>query len=83
MPQVNIHDAKTHLSRLVKEAAKGKEIVIAIAGKPAARLVALEAAPAMKRKPGRLKGRIRVGADFDAPLSDELLEQFSKGPVFP
>ena len=44
MSQVNIHEAKTHLSRLVKEAAKGKEIVIAIAGKPAARLVPLEAA---------------------------------------
>ena len=44
MSQVNIHEAKTHLSRLVKEAAKGKETVIAIAGKPAARLVPLEAA---------------------------------------
>ena len=58
MPQVNIHEAKTHLSRLVKEAAKGKEIVIAIAGKPAARLVPLEAAPAKKRKPVRT-GTIR------------------------
>jgi len=83
MSQVNIHEAKTHLSRLVKEAAKGKEIIIAIAGKPAARLVPLEAAPTKKRKPGRLKGKIRIAGDFDAPLPDELLEQFNKGAIFP
>ena len=83
MAQVNIHEAKTHLSRLVKEAAKGKEIVIAIAGKPAARLVPLESAPAKTRKPGRLKGKIRITGDFDAPLPDELLKQFNKGPIFP
>ena len=83
MSQVNIHEAKTHLSRLVKEAAKGKEIVIAIAGKPAARLVSLKTAPAKKRKPGRLKGKIRIADDFDAPLPDELLKQFNKGPIFP
>ena len=83
MSQVNIHEAKTHLSRLVKEAAKGKKIVIAIAGKPAARLVPLEAAPGKKRKPGRLKGKIHIAGDFDAPLPDELLKQFNKGPLFP
>ena len=83
MSQVNIHEAKTHLSRLVKEAANGKEIVIAISGKPVARLVPLEAAPAKKRKPGRLKGKIRITGDFDAPLPEALLEQFNKGPIFP
>lgn len=83
MSQVNIHEAKTHLSRLVKEAGKGKEIIIAIAGKPAARLVPLEAAPGKKRKPGRLKGKIHIAGDFDAPLPDELLKQFNKGPIFP
>jgi len=83
MSQVNIHQAKTHLSRLVKEAANGKEIVIAIAGKPAARLVAIESAPAKRRKPGRLKGKIRISDDFDAPLPDELLQQFNKGTMFP
>ena len=83
MSQVNIHEAKTHLSRLVKEAAKGKEIVIAIAGKPAARPVPLEAAPGKKRKPGRLKGKIHIAGDFDAPLPDELLKQFNNGPIFP
>jgi len=83
MSQVNIHEAKTHLSRLVKEAAKGREIVIAIAGKPTARLVPLEAVPTKRRKPGRLKGKIRIADDFDAPLPDELLKQFNKGPIFP
>lgn len=83
MSQVNIHEAKTHLSRLVKEAAKGREIVIAIAGKPTARLMPLEAAPTKKRKPGRLKGKIRITDDFDAPLPDDLLKQFNKGPIFP
>jgi len=83
MSQVNIHEAKTHLSRLVKEAAKGREIVIAISGKPAARLVPLETARTKKRKPGRLKGKIRVGDDFDAPLPGNLLKQFNKGPIFP
>lgn len=83
MSQVNIHEAKTHLSRLVKEAAKGKEVVIAIAGKPAARLVPLEATPGKKRKPGRLKGKIRIADDFDAPLPDALLKLFNKGPIFP
>jgi prevent-host-death family protein len=83
MSRVNIHEAKMHLSRLVKEAAKGREIVIAIAGKPAARLVPLEAAPAKKRKPGRLKGNIRITGDFDAPLRDDLLKEFNTGSIFP
>ena len=83
MSQVNIHEAKTHLSRLVKEAAKGKEIVIAIAGKPAARLVPLEAAPVKRRKPGRLKGKISIAGDFDEPLPQGLLRQFNKGSIFP
>ena len=77
MAQVNIHEAKTHLSRLVKEAAKGKEIVIAIAGKPAARLVPLDAAPAKKRKPGRLKGKIRIKKGFYDPLPANVLSAFS------
>ena len=43
----------------------------------------LETPPAKKRKPGRLRGKIRVAGDFDAPLPDELLKQFNKGPIFP
>lgn len=72
---VNIHAAKTHFSRLVERAARGEEIVIARAGRPVARLVPLGAA-ARPRRPGLLKGRIRIRKDFDAPLPDESLRLF-------
>ena len=75
MRQVNIHEAKTHLSRLVDEASRGEEIVIARAGKPVARLVALAATPE-PRRPGLLKGKIRIADDFDAPLPEEVLASF-------
>jgi prevent-host-death family protein len=71
--KVNIYEAKTRLSQLVDRAAKGEEIVIARGGRPIARLVALSA-PAAKRKPGRLRGRVRVRRNFDAPLPEELFE---------
>ena len=75
MTQVNVHYAKTHLSRLLEEAARGKEIVIAKSGKPLARLVALET-KAAKRKPGRLKGLITIKDNFDDPLPPELAKAF-------
>ena len=72
---VNIHDAKTNLSRLVDQAASGSEVVIAKAGRPVAKLVPLESRrPA--RKPGFLKGKIRISPDFDAPLPDGLQRAF-------
>ena len=71
---VNIHAARTHFSRLVKRAANGEEIIIAKAGKPVARLMPL-AAPA-RRRPGLLKGKIKIAEDFDAPLPEEILRQF-------
>ncbi len=73
--QVNIHDAKTNLSRLVDEAANGTEIVIAKAGRPMAKLVPLKSAIAV-RKPGFLKGKIRIADDFDAPLPPEIMAVF-------
>lgn len=78
MQTVNIHAAKTRLSRLVDEAAAGQEIVIARAGKPVARLMPLAppSQQAPKRVLGILAGRLRVPADFDAPLSDEDLAGF-------
>jgi prevent-host-death family protein len=82
MTQVNIHEAKTHLSRLVEDAARGEEIVIAKAGKPIARLVALTEKKAV-RKPGALKGKIRISPDFDAPLSREELALWYEGEIFP
>jgi len=71
---VNIHDAKTHFSRLVERAANGEEIIIAKAGKPVARLMPL-AVPAPRRM-GLLKGKIKIAEDFDAPLPEEILRQF-------
>ncbi len=78
MRQINIHEAKTHLSQLVEDAARGEEIVIAKAGKPVARVLGLAAAPA-PRRPGLLKGEIRIGADVDAPLPEDVLAAFEGG----
>jgi prevent-host-death family protein len=74
MDTVNIHEAKTHLSRLVEEVAGGVEIVIAKNGVPRAKLVPLDAS--CKVKFGTLKGKLRYPEDFDAPLPDELLALF-------
>jgi prevent-host-death family protein len=71
--KVNIYDAKTRLSQLVDRAEAGEEIIIARGGRPAARLIAFSPA-AVKRKPGRMRGRIRVGREFDAPLPADLFE---------
>ena len=70
--QINIHEAKTHLSRLVEDAAGGQEIIIAKAGKPVARLVALADDRPMIRTPGRLKGKLIVGDDFEDPLPPDV-----------
>ena len=65
-----MHEAKTHLSRLLERVEAGEEVVIARAGQPIARLVPV----AVKRAkvPGRLKGAITIGQEFDAPLPEEL-----------
>jgi prevent-host-death family protein len=77
MKTVNVHQAKTQLSRLLEEVAAGQEIIIAKAGKPVARLVSLRAAP-KKRQLGILKGKLTVPPDFDEPLSDTILEAFEE-----
>jgi prevent-host-death family protein len=75
MRMVNIHAAKTHLSRLVAEVAAGEEIVIAKAGTPVARLLPFE--PRREpRKPDLLKGKIWIGDDFDDPLPEEIMAAF-------
>lgn len=74
MDTINIHDAKTHLSRLIEEVASGAEIVIAKNGVPRARLVPLERG--RKVKFGVLKGKIRYPDDFDAPLPSKVLTLF-------
>jgi len=61
----NIHQAKTHLSRLVDRAAAGEVIIIAKAGKPMAKLVPLGPAPLRERRPGGWRGKVRIARNFD------------------
>jgi prevent-host-death family protein len=72
---MNLYEAKSQLSSLVEEAASGKEIIIAKAGVPRARLVPVKGVA--RRRPGGSKGRIRVAADFDAPLPASVLPAFT------
>jgi len=72
--EVNVHEAKTHLSRLLAEVEHGEEVVIARAGKPVAKLVPVQA-PAGRRL-GIDEGVFEVPDDFDAPLPDEVLADF-------
>ena len=77
--EVNIHEAKTHFSRLLQRVAAGEEVVIARAGVPVARLVAVEPQEAKTRPLGFARGEVWVADDFDAPLPDELLAEFYGG----
>lgn len=76
MTEVSIHEAKTHLSRLIRRVATGEEIVIRRGDKPVARLVAYTA-PA-SRQFGLDRGLFEVPDDFDEPLSDEVLQEFER-----
>ena len=78
MRTVNIHAAKTHLSRLVEQAAAGEEIVIAKSGKPVARLCPLPE-PKKRRELGRLRGQFEVPDDFDTMCEDEIRDLFENG----
>jgi prevent-host-death family protein len=78
MRSVNIHEAKTHLSRLVERAANGEPFIIAKAGKPMVKVVPLDT-PAEDKKPSRIgfmKGLIKVPDDFDTMMADEIEEMF-------
>ena len=75
---INIHEAKTHLSRILDRVAAGEDVVIARAGKPIARLVPIT--PRQKtRTAGGYAGRIHIASDFDDPLPDDVLESFEGG----
>jgi prevent-host-death family protein len=76
---LNLYEAKTQLSALVDEAAAGKEIIIAKNGKPMAKLVPYQSSE--RRKPGRLKGKIWISKDFDAPLPEDFIDSFYNGPI--
>ena len=71
---VSVHEAKTHLSRLLRRVAAGEEIVIARAGKPVARLAPL--ATAGRRTLGMDEGKLEIHEDFDAPLPADVIEDF-------
>lgn len=74
MKKVNIHYAKTHLSKLIEEMEQGEDVVIARSGKPVARLIMFEDIP--KRKPGALAGKIMISDDFDE-IPPSLLDAFN------
>ncbi len=79
---VNIHTAKTTLSKLVAEAEQGETIFIARAGKTVAKLTAsrgpkrTKVQPKIDRKPGFMKGKIWIGPDFDDPLPEDMMKAF-------
>jgi len=74
---INIHQAKTHLSRLLTRVMAGEEIIIAKAGRPVARLVPITERPA-ERMPGSAAGRIALAPDFDEALPNEVLDSFEQ-----
>ncbi len=79
---MNVHAAKTHLSRLIDRAAAGEEIVIARSGRPVARLAPLESGGPPRRL-GLLRGQIDVDDGFDAPLPRAVLDAIYRSPIEP
>lgn len=72
---VNIHEAKTHLSRLLEQVRQGEEVIIAKSGEPVARLIPFSERPE-RRRPGSAKGTLSYSDDFDAPLPEDLQRYF-------
>ena len=75
MDAVNIYEAKTRLSQLVDKAASGEDVVVSRNGKPLVRITQLEGST-RPIKFGVLKGKVRIAADFDAPLPGDVLAGF-------
>ena len=76
MTTVGVHEAKTHLSRLLRRVAAGEEIIITIGGRPAARLVSV--GPKGLREVGFDRDILVVPEDFDEPLASELIDDFER-----
>ncbi len=76
MATTNIHEAKTHLSRLIERAESGEDIIIARAGKPVVRMIAYKEEKVPKRTPGSCKGKIEIGPDFDDELPESIAAAF-------
>ena len=78
MQTVNIHEAKTHLSRLIERASKGESFIIAKAGKPMVRVVPIEPeVPHVPQRLGFMKGKMHVPDDFDTMYADEIARMFN------
>ncbi|EEG76074.1 type II toxin-antitoxin system Phd/YefM family antitoxin [Dethiobacter alkaliphilus] len=75
--QVNIHEAKTNLSKLLLQVQEGQEIVIAKNGQPVAKLIPATQCSG-KRVPGSAKGKVKVEPDFNNPLPEQVMESFEK-----
>jgi prevent-host-death family protein len=75
--EVNVHEAKTHLSRLLEQALAGEDVIIMRSGKRLVRLTPLESAP-VQRTLGTAKGLFVVPDDFDAALPDDVLAEFER-----
>jgi prevent-host-death family protein len=75
MKTITIHKAKTQLSKLIEQACRGEEIVIARGSEPVVRLVAIQS-PKGDRNPGALKGKIHIGPEFFAPLPPDELDRW-------
>jgi len=75
--EVNVHEAKTHLSRLLDRAMSGEEVVIMRSGRPLVRLTPVATAP-FRRKLGTAKGDFVLPVDFDEPLPDEVVTEFER-----
>jgi prevent-host-death family protein len=73
---VNIHEAKTHLSKLLVQVENGEEVIIARGGEPVAKLVPLSREKRKERKLGLMRGMFVVPDDFDAPLTEQELSEF-------
>ena len=81
MTAINMHDAKTHFSRIVARVEAGEEVIIARAGKPVVKIVAIDPPPApAKRRLGWLEGKYIVPDDIKTPFKDEIEEMFYGNP---
>ncbi|MCH8125584.1 type II toxin-antitoxin system Phd/YefM family antitoxin [candidate division KSB1 bacterium] len=75
MRSINIHEAKTNLSRIAEEVAAGEEVIVVKAVKPKMKLVPIDNIK-KKIKLGALKGKIQISKDFDAPLPPNIIDEF-------
>ncbi|CAN5118027.1 type II toxin-antitoxin system prevent-host-death family antitoxin [soil metagenome] len=84
MRTVNIHEAKTHLSKLVEQAAKGESFVIAKAGRPMVKVTSLEPVEVRPvQRIGFMAGQFKMPEDWDSYMKDEIIEMFENSEIFP